>query len=235
MSEEKKQKKNIISQADIMKMLDTCYDKSLNGINVISPPVSELADDYLKMHKNDAEEACKAMMKNQIKKCTTSGFVTGFGGALTLPVTIPANLGSVFYVQMRMVACIAYMAGFDLKSDQVQTFVYAALAGVSINGVVKRAGVKFGEKMAVKGIEKIPGKVLTKINQRIGMRFITKFGEKGVINLWKLVPVVGAAVNGGFDLVETKAIASRAYKMFFEGDFSAGDTEEEPDDLDIID
>ena len=32
-----------------------------------------------------------------------------------------------------MIACTAYMAGYDLSSDQVQTFVYACLAGVSVN------------------------------------------------------------------------------------------------------
>lgn len=78
------------------------------------------------------------MLKNQILKCTTSGFLTGFGGIITLPITIPTNIGSVLYVQMRMIACTAYLAGYDLKSDQVQTFVYACLAGVSVNQLIKK-------------------------------------------------------------------------------------------------
>ena len=160
------------------------------------------------------------MLKTQIAKCTTSGIATGFGGAITLPVTIPANIGSVLYVQMRMIACAAYMGGYDLHSDQVQTFVYACLAGVSVNEVVKKFGIQFGQKVAMAGIKKIPGKALTKINQRIGFRLVTKFGEKGLVNLGKMVPVVGAAINGGLDFAETKIIANRAYKMFLEGDFS---------------
>ena len=35
----------------------------------------------------------------------------------------------------------------------------------------------------------------------------------------KLVPGVGAVIGGGLDLVETKTIADRAYKWFFEGDY----------------
>nr|MCR5587797.1 EcsC family protein [Lachnospiraceae bacterium] len=128
-------------------------------------------------------------------------------------------------VQMRMVACTAYMAGYDLQSDQVQTFVYACLAGVSVNEVVKQAGVKVGVKVAKSAINKIPGKTLTKINQKIGFRFITKFGQKGIVNLGKMVPGVGAVISGGLDYAETKVIANRAYKMFFENDFSAGDQE----------
>lgn len=63
-----------------------------------------------------------------------------------MPVSIPANIGSVLYVQIRMIACTAYLAGYDLNADQVQTFIYACLAGVSVNGVVKNAGIKVGVK-----------------------------------------------------------------------------------------
>ena len=70
------EKKKLITQADIMKMLDACYDKSLHGINKISPPIEQFAEDYLKK-ENDKKKAAKAMLKNQIAKCTTSGFITG--------------------------------------------------------------------------------------------------------------------------------------------------------------
>jgi hypothetical protein len=215
-------KNKIATQEDIMKMLDVCYDKTLHGINRLSPPIEQFAADYLKKGKNEKESA-KAMLNNQVAKCTVSGFVTGFGGAITLPVAIPANVGSVVYVQMRMIACTAYMAGYDLNCDQVQTLVYACLAGVSVNSIVKQAGIKAGVKMTEKAIQRIPGRALTKINQKVGFRLITKFGEKGIVNLGKILPVVGALINGGCDLAETKVIANRAYKMFIEGNFDVGD------------
>lgn len=214
--------KNKFSQEDILKVLDTCYEKATNGISKISPSIDQLAGDYLSKHTSK-EEAIKDMLKKQVLKCTTSGFITGFGGAITLPVTIPANIGSVLYVQMRMIACTAYMAGYDISSDQVQTLVYACLAGLSVGEIAKQFGIKFGQKVAVGMIEKIPGKVLTKINQKVGFRLLTKFGEKGLINLGKLVPGVGAVINGGVDFAETKAIAKRAYQMFVENNFDIGE------------
>ena len=156
MSKEKKG----VSQEDIMSLLDTCYEKCLNGVPYVSPSVEELANDYLDKYLTK-QQACKAMINNQIIKCTTSGFITGFGGVITMPVTLPANISSVLYVQMRMIACTAYMAGFELNSDQTQTFVYACFAGVSANKLVKQAGIKFGVKFANGLIKKIPGKVLT--------------------------------------------------------------------------
>lgn len=229
--------KQAVTQEDIMNLLDACYEKCLNGIPVVSPSVEDMANDYMKKHKSK-EAACKAMLRNQVAKCTTSGVVTGFGGFITMPVAIPANVGSVIYVQMRMIACTAYMADYELSSDQTQTFVYACLAGVAVNSLLKQAGIKFGVKFANGLIKKIPGKVLTKINQKVGFRFITKFGAKGIVNLGKLLPGVGAVVGGGLDFVETKIIADRAYKWFFEGDFSVKDEKEddiiEIDDADFL-
>lgn len=219
-------KKQILTQDDIMKLLDSCYDKCLHGVPKVSQSVEDMANDYLKKYPTK-EEACQAMLRNQIAKCTTSGFVTGFGGIITMPVTLPANVGSVLYVQMRMIACVAYMNGYALNSDQTQTFVYACLAGVAVNELIKQAGIKFGVKFANGLIKKIPGKVLTKINQKVGFRFITKFGTKGIVNLGKMVPGVGAVIGGGLDLVETKTIAKRAYKWFFEGDFTDEKQKEE--------
>ena len=206
----------------IMSILDTCYQKAVNGIERVSPPVEKLAEDYLNKYQ-DPSEAARKMISNQIIKCTTSGFITGFGGLITLPIAVPANVSSVLYVQMRMIACTAYLAGYDLKSDQVQTLVYACLAGVAVNGVLKKAGIQFGQKIAMNLIKKIPGEVLTKINQKVGFRFLTKFGERGLINLGKMVPGVGAVISGGLDFAETKIIAERAYRWFFENDFTVED------------
>lgn len=226
-----KERKPVVTQEDIMKILDSCYDKCLNGIPKVSAKVEEMANDYLGKYKTK-EEACEAMLRNQVAKCATSGFVTGFGGFITMPVTLPANVTSVIYVQMRMIACTAYMAGFDLDSDQTQTFIYACLAGVAVNKVIKQASIKFGVKFANGLIKKIPGKVLTKINQKVGFRFITKFGTKGIVNLGKLLPGVGAVIGGGIDLVETKIIAKRSYKWFFKHDFSVNENDED-DDMEI--
>ena len=219
-----------INQEQVMELLDTLYAKSINGIPKVSLPINELANNYL--DKNESiEKAAKQFVNYQVAKCTTSGFITGLGGIITLPVTIPANVSSVMYVQMRMIACLAHMGGYDTKSDQVQTLVYACLAGISIEQIIKNAGIQFGTKFTTAMVKKIPGTVLTKINQKVGFRFITKFGEKGIINIAKLVPVVGGVIGGGFDFAETRVIANRAYNMFIEGIFDISNTS---DNFDII-
>ena len=209
-----------ISQEEIMQLLDKLYEQSIHGVAKVSPPIDTLSSDYLQKNR-DVDTAAKQFINYQIAKCTTSGFVTGLGGLITLPVAIPANVGSVMYVQMRMIACLAYMGGYDTNSDQVQTLVYACLAGISVDQILKHAGIQFGNKFAMAMVKKIPGEVLTKINQKVGFRFLTKFGTKGIINMGKAVPIVGGVISGGFDFAETKIIANRAYKMFIKGYLTA--------------
>lgn len=49
---------------------------------------------------------------------------------------------------MRMAAVIAYMGGYDLHSDKVQTFVYACSLGNSVNDVRKGTGMNFEQKFS---------------------------------------------------------------------------------------
>lgn len=210
---------------------DTLYEKALNGIPMVSHSVDEIADDYLS-HHDTPEAAARSLARWQVAKCGTSGFLSGLGGIVTLPVTVPANIGSVIYVQMRMIAAIAKMGGYDVNSDQVQTMVYMCLTGSTIADIVKETGIQIGTKSLTAAIKKIPGSVLTKINQKIGFRFLTKFGEKGAINLGKLVPIAGGLIGGGVDVASTIVISRNAIRIFIEDEAldMSEPTEEETSD-----
>lgn len=198
-------------------LLDFVYGQCVNGIPHVSKPVEELARDYTRKY-GYTDEAISKLVKNQLSKNTINGFVTSFGGFSTMAFTLPANITSVLYVQMRMIAAIAIIRGYDLNDDEVQTFVYSCLVGKSATDILKNAGVDFGNKVGKNVINKIPGKTLTAINQKLGFRFITKGGTKGIVNLGKMVPVIGAGVGATMDYSTTKVIAKRAGKFFrFDG------------------
>lgn len=98
---------------------------------------------------------------------------------------------------------------------------------------MKQTGIKIGEKVAVSTINKIPGKVLTSINQKVGFRLLTKFGSKGIVNLVKLVPVVGGVIGGSIDIGSTRVIAKNAYNVFIKNHIPP--TRETANTNDIID
>lgn len=209
-----------ITQEAMLSTLDWAYTTTLNGIPGQST-LDEFVEDYLS--KYDEDTAIEKLIQFQTTKAATSGFVAGLGGIITMPVTIPANITTVILFQMRMVAAIAKIRGYDARSDQVQTFVYSALAGVSISEIAKNAGINLGNKLALSLLKKLPGEVLKKINHAIGFRLATKFGSTGVINLGKMVPLIGAIIGGTFDTTTTLMIADFAKKTFTKNGLDLGD------------
>lgn len=207
---------NSLSEENIIEVLDWIYDSVLKGVPKLGS-VYELADSYISKNETP-DKAIKSLIRMQQGKAGTSGFLTGIGGLITLPIAVPVNISSVLYVQIRMIAAIAHIRGYDLKDDHVQTFVYACLTGQSGIEVAKRAGIEIVKKAGLAQLKRMPADILVKINQKIGFRLLTKFGEKGVINLWKMVPLLGGAVGATFDVASTYAIGKAADKMFIEFD-----------------
>ncbi|AKP76059.1 EcsC family protein [Priestia aryabhattai] len=204
--------KNKLTESKIAQVLDWGYEKAVNGV-LGTDTAMELGDSYLKKY-NSVDQAIDALIRWQNAKGATSGFVTGLGGLVTLPVAIPANIASVMYVQIRMIAAIAYMRGHDLQDDQVKTFVYVCLTGHAAADILKQAGVKVGNAVARQAIKKIPGEVIKAINKKVGTRLVTKFGEKGIINLGKAVPLVGGIIGGTVDGIGTNTIGKTAKRIF---------------------
>lgn len=203
----------LVTQNSIMKALDWSYDKAINGgLGLVT--AIELADSYGKDQHSNLNKQIDSLIRWQNTKSATSGFVTGLGGIITLPVSIPANITSVLFVQVRMIAAIAHMSGYDLKDDKVKTMVYACLTGNAIKEVLKDVGIELGTKVAISAINSISAQTITAINQKVGFRLLTKFGETGVINLGKAVPIVGGLVGGSFDLYTTNKIGEIAREVF---------------------
>lgn len=202
----------LVSQEKIEQALDWAYDKSVNGVAGLDSAF-ELAESYM---KGDASliDQVNTLIRFQNGKAATSGFLSGLGGLITLPVAVPANVTSVLYVQIRMIAAIAHMGGHDIKDDRVKTLVYTCLVANSAKDVAKNLGITVGGKLATNAIKAIPGKTLIEINKRVGFRLLTKFGEKGVINLGKAIPLLGGLIGGSFDAYATNKVGDVARDTF---------------------
>jgi len=202
----------IISQEKIMQALDWAYEKSINGVAGLDS-AEELAKSYMQ-DSSDKYEQANSLIRWQNTKSATSGFITGLGGIMTLPVAIPANITSVLYVQVRMIAAIAHIGGYDIRDDRVKTLVYACLVANSAKDLAKDVGIAVGNKVAINAIKSISGKTLQEINKKVGFKLFTKFGEKGVVNLGKAVPLLGGLIGGSFDAYTTNAIGNVARDTF---------------------
>jgi uncharacterized protein (DUF697 family) len=204
--------KEKLSENVIMRTLDYAYDKAVNGVPGLDS-AQEMAEDYIAKGGKKIDMA-NSLIRWQNTKAGTSGFLTGLPGVIAMPITIPANIASVLYVQVRMIAALAHLGGHDVKNDKVKSLVYLCLAGNGAKDLVKDLGIVIGKKVATQSVKNISGKTITAINQKVGFRLLTKFGEKGAINIGKAIPLLGGVIGGTFDIVTTNAIGNIARNTF---------------------
>ena len=206
--------KSKLNQDMIMKALDYTYIKAIDGIPGFDS-AKEMTESYMNNGKSKIDN-CDSLIRWQVSKAGTSGFLTGLGGILTMPVAIPANLASVLYVQIRMIASIAYIGGYDLRDDRVKSLIFLCMAGSGATNILKDIGIEIGTKFTTQVINNISGKTIIAINKKIGFRLLTKFGATGTINLGKAIPLIGALIGGTFDSVTTNTIGNIAKRTFIE-------------------
>ena len=201
-----------ITVEKIQESLDFVYDKAVSGVVGVDSAI-DIAESYM-IAGADLKSQADALIRWQIAKAASSGFLTGLGGVLTLPIAIPANMFTVIYVQVRMIAAIAHMGGHDVKDDRVRTMVYSCLVASSAIDVAKDIGIAISGKLAANAVRQISGETIKRINQAVGFRLLTKFGEKGIINLGKSIPLLGGMLGGTIDGVTTNAIGNIARDTF---------------------
>ena len=134
---------NNLTESKIMDVLNWSYDKAVQGVAGLDSAY-DLADDYLKQEGSLHAQA-NSLIRWQNTKAGTSGFLTGLGGIITLPVAIPANVASVMYVQIRMIAAIAHMGGYNLNDDRVKSLVFLCLTGNAAKDILKDVGIVVGK------------------------------------------------------------------------------------------
>ena len=201
-----------LTMSKVERMLTWAYKQALSSHGPIDGAI-ELAESYQGRHSSPRRDA-NALIRWQTAKAAGLGFITGVPGLPAIPVTLPANLTSVLFIQIRMIAALAYLGGYDLNDDRVKTLCFACLCGNAARTILREAGIEVSQKMAMAALRRLPGRTFIEINKRVGFRLLTKFGEKGVINAGRAIPLLGGLVGGGVDAAWTKAIGNQARNVF---------------------
>lgn len=176
---------------------------------------TELADEYLRDPRYANHEArIDSLIHWETGKLFTTGFLSGLGGMLTLPVALPAGLGVSWAVQARLVGAIARIHGHDVEEDRVRTLTLLAIVGDLGKEVVKKAGVEVGHQLGLRALEAVPAHALGSINRAVGFRLVSKASRKGIVNLSKGVPLAGGLVGGAVDALACRAVGATARRLF---------------------
>lgn len=206
--------KTVPTPASANKLVGYLLSKGVSGV----PPLSsahDLATEYLiDQGYASNDERVDSLINWETTKNFTSGFITGLGGLVTLPVSIPAALGASWLIQARMAGAIARIYGHRLTDDHVRTMILLSLAGDAAQQAVKSAGIKLGQELTERAVAQIPGRALIEINKLIGFRLLTKAGARGIVNFSKAVPLVGGLVGGSFDAIVCRTVGRTAKGLF---------------------
>ena len=207
-SEEELEKKG----TKMLKVMDWAFEKANSNIPGLGSS-SDMAKRYLDKYGN-VNTAINHLVNWQITSSATAGFITSFGGLPTMAVTLPANVAGVMGIQLRMIGAIAELGGYHENTEEKKTGMYLCLLGSQAGNVLSKTAGQFAVKFTTASLKKLPGAVLTKINQAVGFRLFTKFGQKGLVNIHKAIPVLGGVVGGTVDAMSTYAIAKAAKALF---------------------
>ena len=143
----------------------------------------------------DNNEDIDALIRSQALKSGAVGFATCLPGLPALVATLPADFACNLYNQVRLIAGIAYIRGYDLQNDNVKTMVLVCLAGEAATSIMKEITEESIKQVMNKVIAELLGKSTSKL-------------------IGKGVPLVGGLIGGTIDSMSTYTVGKVAKKMF---------------------
>jgi hypothetical protein len=175
------------------------------------PSAKTVAARHLQRHGGSVDDAINSIIDHHIRLASAQGFVTNLGGLAALPVAIPANITGVAIVQVRMVAAIAHLRGYDLDDNRVRTALVMCLMGGEQIAKHIVEGTLPTSPMAVATApvfdpdldRQVADEVVTDLAARIG-------GKNLALAITRRVPLLGGGVGAIMDAIATHQIGRYA-------------------------
>ena len=175
------------------------------------PGAKAVAAKYLQRHGGSADDAIDSIIEAHIRLASAQGFVTNLGGIAALAIAVPANLAGVAVLQVRMVAAIAHLRGYDVNDNRVRTALVMCLLG--------------GEQVAKRIVEgKLPTSPMTvatapmfdpHLDQQVAEEVTTGLasrvgGRNMALVVTRKVPLLGGGIGAVMDGYATHQIGKYA-------------------------
>ena len=188
-------------------LLNKLYPKAVEGIPVLGSPESH-ADPYLR-RSGTLRKRAEQMTRPHIALAGTTGFVTGLGGWLTLPITLPADLAGVALLQLHMAASCAALDGYDLSLNATRDEVVACLLKTDAgeNSEEEEAANRVSVKLAERGL-----RLLTRKSIEWGAEIA---GRRMGGRIARGIPFLGGAIGAVSDAYNTRLVAGHTLDTFF--------------------
>lgn len=191
------------------------------GIDGVGPfdSVVEVVAKARQKHGADVEKAIDDIVGDHIKKAGVGGFVTGVGGIVTMPVSLPANVVEFYALATRMVGSIAQLRGYDIDTPGARAAIMLSLVGADADDLISKAGLSAASmtgsgRLARIAMSRMPKAAAMMVNKAVAFRLLTNVGGKALSRLVRFVPVAGGIIGAGLDGYLIKRIADQARREF---------------------
>lgn len=181
------------------------YDKAVSGIAGIES-AETLAARYLIDAKGDVSRAARNLIHWESIKAGSSGFLSGIGGVVALPVTLPLNITSVLFLQTRLVAALACLGQHRLSDERIR-----ALAGLCLCGNAAKALL---QDLTLQAVDRWTAVVAQQVAEKTLALLATRAGLVSAENIVRLIPLAGGVVSGAVDIASTRTIGRIASTTF---------------------
>ena len=201
------------ASAVVYKVLKPILDVGIDGKGPL--PSAQQVADQARMKTGNLDEAVEQVIRIHLAMAGAGGFVTGFGGFVTMPIALPVNVAEFYFVATRMTAAIAALRGYDLSQHHIRTAVLLALVGADADDLIRKAGIVSPTgRLTDMAAQQLPGPALMMVNKGIAFRLIGTVGRSTFSRLGRGLPFVGGGVSAGIDAYMLKKIADHAKQEF---------------------
>ena len=165
--------------------------------------------------RGEHEAAVDSLVMQHVGLAGAQGFLTNLGGLLTLPVALPANLAGLAVVQMRMIAAIVHLRGYDVDDRRVRVALTMAMLGEDDVRKQVAAGKLPGPPFLVATAPVFDPVLDHHVSERVFGDLGTKMaGKHAVVQVAKRIPFVGGPVGAATDGYFTYALGQYARREF---------------------
>lgn len=207
----------------------------LTIVNAVSPSYNSILTEIAELKRSNpskSKDELADLYGNRLRKKYTSvgvvsalpGAIPGIGTAVQISTEV-ASISGDLALMLRWMAAntygIALIYDKDIQSEFNTEFLKILGLWCGVIQSTKVVTTKIATRVAAAQFNKnVSGKVLQRINQRVGTTILTKYGTKrGGVALGKLIPFgIGAAIGGTFNFYTMNHFKKAAIQYYKDGE-----------------
>ena len=186
-------------------------DTSIDGVGMF-PSAKQTAAKHLQ-RKQDVSRAVDSVVRTHVALAAAQGVVTNIGGLVSAIVGTPVNVTGIIVVQIRMVACIAHLHGYDIDDPRVRTAIAMCLLGEhELERQISSQKLPSTPLAVATSPVHDPG-LHTQVADQVLTNILTEAAGKGLVTtIGRKTPIIGGGVGGFADWLDTMVVSRCARK-----------------------